>query len=61
MASKETHFVMKNGRAEQPKVIQENLELYYDVKGKTNNDEHKDLLLDMSGNKKHGTLTNFAY
>ena len=61
MASKETHFVMKNGRAEQPKVIQENLELYYDVKGKTNNDAHKDTLLDMSGNKKHGTLTDFAY
>ena len=61
MASKAPHFVMKNGRAEQPKVIQENLELYYDVKGKTNNDAHKDTLLDMSGNKKHGTLTNFAY
>lgn len=59
--NQDTHYVIKNGIVEQPAVVKDGLELYYDAKGKHNNDVHKDTLLDLSGNNRHGTLINFAY
>ena len=61
MPNKDTYFVIKNGVAIQPVIAQDGLELYYDVKGKKNTDNYKGTLLDMSGNGRHGTLSNFAY
>ena len=52
---------MKNGKAEQPFIAKEGLQLYYDAKGKKNTDVNKGTLLDMSGNGRNGTLANFAY
>ena len=52
---------MKNNEVQQPFIPTDGLELYYDVKGKKNTDNYKDTLLDMSGNGRHGTLSNFAY
>lgn len=59
--NQDTHYVIKNGTVEQPAVVKDGLELYYDAKGKHNTDVHKDTLLDLSGNNRHGTLVNFAY
>ncbi len=59
--NQDTHYVIKNGIVEQPAVVKDGLELYYDAKGKHNSDTHKDTLLDLSGNNRHGTLVNFAY
>ena len=61
MVKKDTQFVMKNNQVQQPVIPQDGLELYYDVKGKKNTDNYKGTLLDMSGNGRHGTLSNFAY
>ena len=61
MSKKEVQFVMKNNEVQQPFIPTDGLELYYDVKGKKNTDNYKDTLLDMSGNGRHGTLSNFAY
>ena len=61
MVQKDTQFVMKNHKMVQPFVPTDGLELYYDVKGKKNTDNYKGILLDMSGNGRHGTLSNFAY
>ena len=52
---------MKNNQVQQPFIAKDGLELYYDVKGKKNTDTYKSTLLDMSGNERHGVLTNFAY
>ena len=57
----DTQFVIKNGVAIQPDIPHDGLELYYDVKGKKNTDNYKSTLLDMSGNGRHGVLSNFAY
>jgi len=57
----DTQFVIKNGVTIQPVIPHDGLELYYDVKGKKNTDNYKGTLLDMSGNGRHGTLSNFAY
>ena len=59
--NQDTHYVIKNGIVEQPAVVKDGLELYYDAKGKHNSDVHKGTLLDLSGNNRHGTLANFAY
>ena len=59
--NQDTHYVIKNGIVEQPAVVKDGLELYYDAKGKHNSDVHKGTLLDLSGNNRHGTLVNFAY
>lgn len=59
--NQDTHYVIKNGIVEQPAVVKDGLELYYDAKGKHNTDVHKGTLLDLSGNNRHGTLVNFAY
>ena len=60
--NKEADFVLKNGRAVYPPIVNdESLKLYYDVKGKKNGDVHKDKLLDMSGQGKDGELHNFSY
>ena len=61
MVQKDTQFVMKNHTIVQPFIPTDGLELYYDVKGKKNTDNYKGTLLDMSGNGRHGTLSNFAY
>ena len=61
MVQKDTQFVMKNNQVQQPFIPTDGLELYYDVKGKKNTDNYKDKLLDMSGNGRHGVLSNFAY
>ena len=61
MVQKDVQFVMKNNQVQQPFIPTDGLELYYDVKGKKNTDNYKGTLLDMSGNGRHGTLSNFAY
>ncbi len=61
MVQKDTPFVMKNNLLQQPFIPTDGLELYYDVKGKKNTDSYKGTLLDMSGNGRHGALSNFAY
>ena len=58
---KDTYFVMKNGVVQQPLIPQDGLELYYDVKGKRNTDTHKDKLIDLSGNGRDATLSNFEF
>lgn len=59
--NQDIHYIIKNGIVEQPAIVKDGLELYYDAKGKHNSDVHKDTLLDLSGNNRHGTLVNFAY
>lgn len=59
--NQDIHYIIKNGIVEQPAVVKDGLELYYDAKGKHNSDTYKDTLLDLSGNNRHGTLSNFAY
>ena len=61
MVNKDVQFIMKNNKVKSPLIVTDGLELYYDVKGKKNTDNHKGKLLDMSGNGRHGTLRNFAY
>ena len=58
---KDTQFVIKNGVVQQPFIPKDGLELYYDVKGKRNTDTHKDKLIDLSGNGRDATLSNFAF
>ena len=57
----ETDFVIENKELVYPEIITDGLQLYYDAKGKRDTDYHRDTMLDMSGNKNHGTLHNFAY
>ena len=61
MVNKDVQFIMKNNKVKSPLIVTDGLELYYDVKGKKNTDNYKGTLLDMSGNGRHGTLSNFAY
>ena len=53
--------MLKGNKVLHPPVRTDGLELYYDTKGKKNTDTHKDKLLDMSGNDRHGELHNFSY
>lgn len=57
----ETDFVIENKKLVYPEIVADGLQLYYDAKGKRDTDYHRDTLLDMSGNKNHGKLHNFAY
>lgn len=57
----ETDFVVENKKLVYPEIVTDGLQLYYDVKGKRDTDYHRDTMLDMSGNKNHGKLHNFAY
>ena len=57
----ETDFVIENKQLVYPEIITDGLQLYYDAKGKRDTDYHRDTMLDMSGNKNHGKLHNFAY
>lgn len=57
----EADFVMQGREVQDPEIAKDELELYYDVKGKKNGDVHKDKLLDMSGQGKDGELTGFDY
>ena len=57
----ETDFVIENKKLVYPEIVSDGLQLYYDAKGKRDTDYHRDTLLDMSGNKNHGKLHNFAY
>ena len=57
----ETDFVIENKELVYPEIITDGLQLYYDAKGKRDTDYHRDTMLDMSGNKNHGHLQNFAY
>lgn len=54
-------FVMRNGKANFPDVTSDNLQVWYDVKGKKDTDFYKDTLIDLSGNGKDATLHNFAF
>ena len=57
----ETDFVVENKKLVYPEIVTDGLQLYYDAKGKRDTDYHRDTMLDMSGNKNHGKLYNFAY
>ena len=57
----ETDFVIENKKLVYPEIVSDGLQLYYDAKGKRDTDYHRDTMLDMSGNKNHGKLHNFAY
>ena len=57
----ETDFVIENKKLVYPEIVADGLQLYYDSKGKRDTDYHRDTMLDMSGNKNHGKLHNFAY
>lgn len=57
----ETDFVVENKKLVYPEIVTDGLQLYYDAKGKRDTDYHRDTMLDMSGNKNHGKLHNFAY
>ena len=57
----ETDFVIENKQLVYPEIVTDGLQLYYDAKGKRDTDYHRDTMLDMSGNKNHGKLQNFAY
>ena len=57
----ETDFVIENKHLVYPEIVTDGLQLYYDAKGKRDTDYHRDTMLDMSGNKNHGKLHNFAY
>ena len=57
----ETDFVIENKELVYPEIVTDGLQLYYDAKGKRDTDYHRDTMLDMSGNKNHGKLHNFAY
>ena len=57
----ETDFVIENKELVYPEIVTDGLQLYYDAKGKRDTDYHRDTMLDMSGNKNHGKLQNFAY
>ena len=57
----EADFVMQGKEVQDPEIAKDELELYYDVKGKKNGDVHKDKLLDMSGQGKDGELSGFDY
>ena len=57
----ETDFVIENKQLVYPEIVTDGLQLYYDAKGKRDTDYHRDTMLDMSGNKNHGKLHNFAY
>lgn len=57
----ETDFVIENKKLVYPEIVTDGLQLYYDAKGKRDTDYHRDTMLDMSGNKNHGKLYNFAY
>lgn len=57
----ETDFVIENKKLVYPEIVTDGLQLYYDSKGKRDTDYHRDTMLDMSGNKNHGKLYNFAY
>ena len=57
----ETDFVIENKKLVYPEIVTDGLQLYYDAKGKRDTDYHRDTLLDMSGNRNHGKLHNFAY
>ena len=59
--NQDIHYIIKHGIVEQPAIVKDGLELYYDAKGKHNSDVHKDTLLDLSGKNRHGALVNFAY
>ena len=61
MVNKDVQFIMKNNKVKSPLIVTDGLELYYDVKGKKNTDNYKGTLLDMSGNGRHGVLSNFAF
>src|SRR5699024_3636367 len=57
----ETDIVIENKELVYPEIITDGLQLYYDAKGKRDTDYHRDTMRDMSGNKSHGELQNFAY
>ena len=61
LRDQEADFILQNNKVVYPPVSTDGLELYYDVKGKKNSDLHKDKLLDMSGNDRHGELQSFSY
>lgn len=57
-----SNLVYGNTNSEsEPEIIQDGLILHYDFKGKSNEDDNKDIIEDLSGNGNHGTLHNFNF
>lgn len=54
-------YTMKGGVIQDPSIPTDGLVCYLDTLGKTNTDEHRGTLLDLSGNGNHGTLQNFNF
>lgn len=58
---KEVLYTLKNHKIIDPDIPTDGLVCYLDTRGKTNQDIHKETLLDLSGNGNNGTLTGFAF
>lgn len=61
MNERKADFILKGEEVIYPEIPKDGLELYYDIKGKTNQDLKKNEILDMSGKGRHAALTGFAY
>lgn len=55
------HFTMRGYRFQTPYIEQEDLIVYYDFKGKTNYDKHRDVALNMFDARDRGDIRNSAY
>ena len=61
MNERKADFILKGEEILYPAIVKDGLELYYDVRGKTNQDARKNVILDMSGKGRNATLTGFDY
>lgn len=61
MNERKADFILKGEEILYPAIVKDGLELYYDMRGKTNQDARKNVILDMSGKGRNATLTGFDY
>lgn len=55
------YFLMRNRTPIHPDVTLNGLLLYYDMRGKTNDDDYRAFILDMSGNDNNAELAHFRF
>ena len=61
MDKKKADFILKGDEVLYPEVVKNGLEIYYSTKAKKNDDTLRNTIIDMSGNKRHATLTGFDF
>lgn len=61
MSIKKADYILKGDKVIYPKMPDEGLELFYGIKGKSNQGIRKNTILDMSGNRRDGILTGFDF